>query len=148
MALNTTTLTGSFSAFNNSPASGAVLITPTSAVVDSAGSLVLAATSITAQLSTVGTFSVPNLVTTDNAGLQPPGWAYTINIAVGGAAQTFAAFVPYTGSPIDISTLIPAQSVTSVPNQMVSGVTVTGYPSVGDTLIATSATTAIWGKPS
>ena len=125
-----------------------MLVTPTSTVVDSAGKLVLAATAITAQLSTAGTFSISGLVTTDNAGLSPPGWAYSVNIAVPGAAQVFYAYLPSGyGASVDVSQLIPAQAVPNVPNGMIAGVTVSGYPSAGQTIKATSATTAIWADP-
>ena len=156
-------MTGSFSAFNNSPASGAVILTPTSEVVDSTGSLVLANTPIVAQLSTLGTISVPNLVATNNTGLYPSNWAYNFNIAVPGATGTFAAYLASTTGYVDISTLIPAPTPPSLTGPYVislngaSGALTTaqlgamplpaGTPAEGDVPVATGVGQAsAWGS--
>jgi hypothetical protein len=102
-------LTGTFQSFAGAAASGSVLITPTTEVVDAGGQLVLAATTIVAPLSAEGTISVPGLVCTGQTGLNPLNWAYTFSIAVAGAEQVFTAYLPAALAPAaDISQLIAA----------------------------------------
>jgi len=123
MTLSVITLTGSFATFANSAASGAILITPTSEVVNSSGLQVLAASPIAVQLSTAGTFSQPDMICTNNTGLQPPNWCYQFSVAVPGAVSTFAAYLPSTyGSTADISQLIPAPNPPSLTGPYVQSI--------------------------
>jgi hypothetical protein len=90
-------------------------------VVNASGQQILAASGITAVLSAEGTISVPGLVCTDNTGLNPPGWAYTFNVAVAGAVGSFTSYLPSgLGATADISQLIAAPVPSSVTTYVTS----------------------------
>jgi hypothetical protein len=111
MPLTTISVTGSFQDFTETGLSGSVTFTPTTAVVDSGGSLILAASPVVTTVAG-GTMTPVTLVTTDNAGLSPAGWQYNVSIAVPGMTQSYTTFLPHTGSTVDLSALttVPAPS--------------------------------------
>jgi hypothetical protein len=147
MALAVISVTGTFQDSSGFALSGAVLFTPTSTVTDANDQIIVGNTAVVGTLDG-GVLDIPSLVCTDNPDLQPPGWGYTVNVAVAGAVQTFTTYLPSAyGASIDISQLIPAPVPPYLPNQLVAGVTVSGYPAAGQTIIADTATTAHWGTP-
>jgi hypothetical protein len=109
VALNLVTCTAYFENAAGSPQGGSVLFTPTSAITDPAGKIILTETAVIGTVGTNGSMSV-ELVGTDNTGLYPNGWAYNINVAVGGASEQFTAYLPASSGTgtIDISSLISA----------------------------------------
>lgn len=108
--LPTLTVTGNYESAAGVPQAGAVLFTPSAAVEDAAGRVVISAVPVVAPLNSGGSFSVV-LPCTDTAGLVPPGWLYNLNIAVPGAQQTFPCYLPHalggTAGTVDITQLAP-----------------------------------------
>jgi hypothetical protein len=158
--LTTITVTGTFLTAAGEPLGGTVLFAPTVPLTDRTGQVVLSVNPVVAEVSdTTGEFSVV-LPTTDNTALLPAGWAYSVQVGVPGATTAFDAYLPSSwGESVDITDLgpvpvIPTQPglyVISVNGQsgaitvtQVSGVTVTGTPTAGQRLTATSSTSATW----
>lgn len=107
--LTTCVLTGTYIAPDGAPLGGQLTFTPSSALADDSGEIVLAATPLTARLqSGTGSFSI-ELLCTDNAGLTPAGWLWHVIVAVPGAQESFFFGLPSTlGPTTDICTLTPA----------------------------------------
>jgi hypothetical protein len=86
---------------------GASTATPVT-ITDSAGSLVIAPSGVTRQLS-VGTVE---LVPTDDGSLSPAGWMYQITTSVTGLPpSSMTCLIPHSPSPVDLSALAPAVAV-------------------------------------
>lgn len=103
------TITGFYESATDAAQAGAVLFTPSSAVMDAAGKVVVTAVPNVGSL-TGGSLSI-TLPCTDTAGLVPAGWLYNVTVAVPGAQTTFPLYLPQslggtTGS-VDISALTP-----------------------------------------
>ena len=116
--LNTVTLTGTFTSISGSPASGSVSIAPSSVLTDANGTTVMTEIPVVATLGTGGNFSIGPIPCTDSAGtLSPIGWAYTINVNVGGAQSTlYPVYLPHSlGSSVDISEITP-EGTTLIPS--------------------------------
>jgi hypothetical protein len=158
--LTTITVTGTYLTASGTPLGGTVLFAPSVPLTDRTGRTVLSVNPIVAEVSeSTGTFSVV-LPVTNNATLLPAGWAYSVQVSVPGAAAAFNCYLPSSwGASVDITQLgpvpvIPTQPglyVVSVNGQsgavtvtQVGGVTITGTPSAGQKLTATSATSATW----
>lgn len=113
----TRVVTGNYVTASGSPASGRVIFTPTSRVIDE-NNAVIVEDSITATLDANGAFSI-SLPTTDNAALNPVGWAYEVSVRIHGLRpRKFFAFLPYgDGSAVNINNEISTQPtpVTSSP---------------------------------
>lgn len=115
VGLTTATITGTYIDVTGTAQAGSVSFTPTSTVYDAAGKAVLTETAVTAVLS-AGVFTLGPIPCTDNAGLTPNGWAYTVSINVAGAQTTFTAYLPHAlGTPVDI-TQLPENPVTLSPS--------------------------------
>jgi hypothetical protein len=103
------TVTGYYESAAGVAQEGAVLFTPSAAVEDAAGKVVVTAVPNVATLSG-GSFSIV-LPCTDTAGLVPLGWDYTATVAVPGAQTTFPLYLPQslggTSGTVDISALTP-----------------------------------------
>jgi hypothetical protein len=105
--LTTITVTGTYTDATGTAQAGSVSFTPTSTVFDAAGTTVLTETAVVATLNSSGHFSLGPIPTTDNSGLTPLRWAYSIAISVAGAQATItpvyisSAF----GSTVDITQL-------------------------------------------
>ena len=116
MTLPSLTVTGRYDSAVGTPQAGAVLFTPSAAVEDAAGRVVISAVPNTAALNTGGSFSIV-LPCTDSAGLVPAGWLYNVDVAVPGAQQTFTTYLPLalggTAGTVDITALAP---VTGTPS--------------------------------
>lgn len=74
--LPTLTVTGCYDSAAGVAQAGAVLFTPSAAVEDAAGKVVISAVPNVAALNSGGSFSI-TLPCTDTAGLVPAGWLYT-----------------------------------------------------------------------
>jgi hypothetical protein len=142
--LTTITVTGTFLTATGTGLGGSVSFTPTSAVTDAAGEVVLAELAVTAMVSgTTGVMTPLVLPTTDNQGTTPAGWAYTMAISVPGAQNTITpVYLPHAlGSTVDITALsaslaAPAPSgVSYIPNAVT--VPVAGPSGGGGFLYAT-----------
>lgn len=109
------TVTGFYDSAAGTAQAGAVLFTPSAAVSDAAGKVVITAVPNVATLSG-GSFSLI-LPCTDTAGLVPAGWLYNCTVAVPGAQQTFTTYLPHslggTAGTVDITALAP---VTGTPS--------------------------------
>lgn len=116
--LATITVTGSYVNADGSPAAGNVRFTPTSAIIDASGAVIIPATAITATLGN-GSFSV-TLPCTDNGNLAPSAWGYVVHVNVNGITGTqsqFTVMLPHTlGAVVDISALTPAANTFPVPS--------------------------------
>lgn len=105
--LTTISVTASFPDVSGVSQAGSVSFTPTSAVNDPAGRVILTATAVTETLSS-GSLTFPTLVCTGQSGLTPLGWAYNVSVNVPGAQQTFLCYLPSAlGSTVDLSALAP-----------------------------------------
>lgn len=113
--LPSVTVTGFYDSAAGTAQAGAVLFTPSAAVSDAAGKVVITAVPNVATLSG-GSFSLI-LPCTDTAGLVPAGWLYNCTVAVPGAQQTFTTYLPHslggTAGTVDITALAP---VTGTPS--------------------------------
>jgi len=104
--LPTITVTGNFISFAGNAASGSVQFTPTAAVSDPGGDLILAQTPITVPLVN-GAFSIV-LPCTDTPNLLPQNWGYQVSVAVAGASRVFYTPLPSgLGDTVDLSQLTP-----------------------------------------
>jgi hypothetical protein len=151
VGLTTIIVTGDFTDASGAAQAGTVSFTPTSAVTDAAGKAILTQTAVTAVLS-AGAFSV-TLPCTDNAGLTPLNWAYSMVVAVGGAAQTVTpVYLPHAlGATVDISALSPGPIVSPpsgvyyLPN---AAPPPTSGPSLGGGFLYASGGALYWLGPS
>ena len=129
------TVTGAYDSAVGTAQAGAVLFTPSAAVMDAAGKVVISAVPNVAALNSGGSFSVV-LPCTDTAGLVPAGWLYNCTVAVPGAQQTFTTYLPHalggTAGTVDITALAP----------------VTGTPSPGGVSYLPNATSPPTSGPS
>jgi len=130
--LTTITVTGTYDDALGDAGAGSVMFTPTATVIDPAGKVILTQIPVVAALSG-GTFTLGPLPCTDNPGLTPLGWAYSVTVAVAGAQQTFTTLLPHAlGATVDISQLTP----------------VTGSPAPAGSFYLPNATTVPTSAPS
>lgn len=110
MALTTRTVTGTYQRLDGSPASGGVTFEPNAALSAGSSDVMVPATPVTATLVN-GAFTV-TLVCTDNAGVSPTGWAYTVVERITGAdRRTYTISVPAGGSALDLADVTPLVTV-------------------------------------
>lgn len=110
MTLTTITVTGSYPAgAGSSVATGYVTFVPSARIVNAAGHTIVPQLPIQVQLQ-LGAFSLPNVITTDNAGLAPSGWAWQVTENINGvAAEPYYVFIPSSyGETVDLSELTEA----------------------------------------
>lgn len=110
MSLTTITVTGSYPAgAGSSVATGYVTFVPSARIVNAAGHTIVPQLPIQVQLQ-LGAFSLPNVITTDNAGLAPSGWAWQVTENINGvAAEPYYVFIPSSyGETVDLSELTEA----------------------------------------
>ncbi|MGW1828834.1 hypothetical protein ACWCO0_09670 [Streptomyces tubercidicus] len=103
----TVTLTGRYIRPDGTPLSGTVTISsPSLLTLAGADTIATGATTIT--LDTAGTFSAV-LIATDNASMQPTGWAYTITEKfVGVTGRTYSILLPSTTPTVNLADIAPA----------------------------------------
>lgn len=102
--LETVTVTGSFIDCAGQAQPGWVTFTPSEAVSDATGQVVIPARGRGYPL-TSGSFSAV-LVATDSAGLSPAGFTYLVTVAVSGLLPwSFTTLIPHAPSPVDLSAL-------------------------------------------
>lgn len=112
--ITTIQVTGTYTDSSGSPLGGAVLFTPSSALVDATGTQILGNTAITAQVSSsTGVMVTQTLPCTNNASLAPPGWTYSVTVAVPGASQVITnVLLPSTlGVTVDMSQISAVSGV-------------------------------------
>jgi len=111
--ITTITVTGTCLDYRGAPLPGPVVFDPGGVIIDAAGRVILGGP-VTVPLSTAGTFSVV-LPCTDNAGLSPAGWQYTVSITltVPAAAWTPATLVQDLPVPVP-----PASFRTGLPSAL------------------------------
>jgi hypothetical protein len=108
MPLNTRTLSGQAVYGDNTGASGRLLFTPDVPVAYE-GALMLPGP-VTVIAGNGGTFEV-DLATTDTAGYSPEGWVWKVEELWPGGRVFFFQFPEGDGSPVDYTSLIPAESI-------------------------------------
>lgn len=109
MALTTITVTGSYPAGAGSQlATGWVQFVPTARIVNATGHTIIPQTPIQVQLQ-LGGFSLTNVATTDNAGLEPSGWAWQVTENITGIPTvTYTVDIPSSyGATVDLAQLSP-----------------------------------------
>lgn len=153
MPLTTITVTGSYPAgAGSSVATGYVTFVPTARIVNAAGHTIVPQLPIQVQLQ-LGAFTLPNVITTDNAGLSPTGWAWEITENISGVqADPYYVFIPSTyGETVDLSQLaeatpgpivtayanLAASNAFTEANTFAAGLTVEGTLELDGTGIAT-----------
>jgi hypothetical protein len=153
MSLTTITVTGSYPAgAGSSVATGFITFVPTARIVNAVGHTIIPQLPIQVQLQ-LGAFSLPNVVTNDNAGLTPAGWAWEITENINGVqADPYYVFILSTfGDTVDLAQLteatpgpiitayanINAANTFTEPNTFADGLTVTGPFELDGTGIAT-----------
>ena len=107
--LNTVTLTGSYEDGAANQPSGWLQFVPSAALTDAGDLVLLRQEPVNVPLAS-GAFSV-SLIATDSAGLQPPGWYWTVTEYLAGLPPSapwnfYLAFSD--GATQDISSLSPA----------------------------------------
>lgn len=110
MPLNTRTLSGQAVYGDNTGASGRLLFTPDVPVAYE-GALMLPGT-VTVIAGNGGTFEV-DLATTDTEGYSPEGWVWKVEELWPGGRLFFFQFPEGDGSPVDYTSLIPAETIAS-----------------------------------
>jgi hypothetical protein len=90
-----TTVTGSYPAgAGTGVATGYVTFTPSARIVNAAGHEIIPPLRVQMPLQ-LGAFSLANVLATDNAGLNPAGWAWQITENINGIpGDTWFAFIP------------------------------------------------------
>jgi len=109
MALTTIMVTGSYPpGAGSSVATGYVSFTPTARIVDAAGHTIIPQVPITVQLQ-LGKFSLSGVITTDNAGLLPLGWAWQITESINNSPTAiYTIDIPSSyGTTVDLAQLSP-----------------------------------------
>ena len=109
MALNSVTLTGTYTGAGQEPVSGWLQFVPSAALTDADDQLLLRQEPVTVPLSS-GAFSV-ELTATDNTDLQPQGWYWTVTEYLQGLppSQPWNFYLAFSsGATQDISDLPPA----------------------------------------
>lgn len=117
MAFNLVTVTGSFTNSSGGPATGRVTFTPPGLVTDLTGTVkVLGAGAYSYTLSG-GSFTSAPLLATDNHGLLPADWTWTVTVRLTGqTAYSYPVLIPFAlGSTVNLASLpsSPAQQVVS-----------------------------------
>ena len=106
--LTTVTITGQFISTSGAPVQGTVSFWPTSVLLDPSSQMVIPASISSYPLSSMGTFTSDPLVATDNADLEPQGWAYNVKVELQDLQPyTFTCFLPTFPSTVDLSALEP-----------------------------------------
>lgn len=122
--LNTIILTGSFLDATGSTLAGTVTLTPSVAVTDSTGKVVIPMQPVSVSLRG-GAFALSGIVCTDNVNLAPTGWTYTITVQLDSQTITGSYLLPHTlGSSVDFSSLIqvfPGPPVSTLYGVLASG---------------------------
>lgn len=152
--LTTITVTGHFPGGDGVPRTGSVVFIPTSDLVYPSGDAIIPAASITAPLY-AGMFSIV-LLCTDNAGVSPTPWYWSVTRNIDGETSVtqFYAIPSTLGASVDLADLVEVTPGPAMVGYVLtaSQMSVTGTPSAGQVLTATSATTAGWeaggGAPS
>jgi len=107
MSLATITLTGDFTQVGLQALPGQVTVLPTAVVTDPGGDVVVARVPINEPL-TAGRFSIPGLVCTDNPGLSPANWCYTVVVRLATTVTVNTYLLPSTlGPTADVADLVP-----------------------------------------
>jgi len=143
LSLNVVTLTGTFLDGSGQPVAGQVTFAPSVELVDATSEEIVCEAPVVVAVNSGGQFSV-QLYATDNVGLVPAGWTWSITELISGLAPyTWSFFLPYTsGSTQDISALTPALPVAPMAAYLPeSGGTVTGLLTLGGSPAALTATT-------
>ncbi|MFB7312998.1 SGNH/GDSL hydrolase family protein [Streptomyces sp. NPDC056192] len=105
--IDTVTLTGRYVHPDGAPFAGKVTFS-TPALLTLSGADTIAAGTATVNLDASGQFSVI-LVATDNADMQPTGWAYQVTEQLTGiAARVYSILLPSANSPVDLADIAPA----------------------------------------
>lgn len=147
--ITTITVTGTYTNADGSAATGSVSFTPTTAVTDAAGRVIIPAASITAALSGTGSFSI-TLPCTDNTALNPIGWAWNVNVNVAGIYGPQSSFTTFLasglGSTVDISALSPIPGVAPGPTSLLSSNNVWTGTNTFDATVTLPATGVIPGS--
>ncbi len=110
MPLTTRTVTGTYQRLDGSPTSGGVTFTPNAALTAGSSDVMVPASPVAVTLVN-GAFAI-TLVCTDNAGVSPTGWAYTVVERIAGAdRRTYTISVPAGGSALDLADVTPLITV-------------------------------------
>jgi len=107
--ITTITVTGYYTTIGGASLGGAVAFSPSSQLTDAAGNVVFGLDPVVAPVNAQGQFLV-TLPCTDNAGLTPAGWSYTVEVAVPGIdPKPFTILLPSSlGPSVQLSALEPA----------------------------------------
>ena len=107
--LTVTTVTGTYVDSAGVPQRGRITFTPSAVLVDTTGQVVIPMATRSYLVSGQGTFETDPLVSTNNGTITPTGWTYTVCLTISGQdPQTWSILLPYSASPVDISTITPA----------------------------------------
>lgn len=141
MPITTVTLTGTYTDGAGDPVAGTVTFVPNAPLVSSGASDTIRQVPVSVKLDGSGHFSIA-LFATDAAGVAPSGWAWIVTEKITGSAPSRWQFLlPHAnGATQDISTLEPTTSLPAV----YSPIPVSGTPSAGQSVVATSSTAAHW----
>lgn len=140
--LHTRTVTATFPAATGSALPSSVTFTPTEALTDPTGAVIIPASPVTAP-APFGTASIV-LACTDNATISQNGyWAYTVEIVNNGvAAAPYNVLVPTGSGSIDLSTLMPVTLTNPVQGSGITSVNGQAGPVVTLTAAEVGALTA------
>lgn len=104
------TVTGTYTTITGQPLPGQVNFSVTTVVQDSTGKVILGIGTQSAVLNSAGSMSI-TLPCTDNADLNPTGFAYLVTEVVPGVGRAYYVQLPHTlGSTVDLAALAPAST--------------------------------------
>jgi hypothetical protein len=104
--LNTIAVTGTYPNIAGQPQSGYVTFDPGAVVTDATGHVILTG-AVRCNVAN-GVLQPPTLPCTDNSGLNPTGFAYTVTEVIGSSKRSYQVSLPHTlGASVDLSSLSP-----------------------------------------
>jgi hypothetical protein len=150
MALTYIEVTATFPTGAQGTLDGYVTFTPNALLADPTDELIIPPAACQAQVNG-GVMTPISLACTDNANLEPSGWAWTVAPTLSGVRiAPYSVFLPHTGETVDLSTLTPvtpgpivtayaqlgAGNTFTEPNTFTDGLTVDGAFELDGTGIA------------
>lgn len=100
------TVTGRWTAADDTPMSGLIAFTPNVALTNADEQQIILPSPVVAHLDETGAISV-DLIATDDADYTPSGWVWQVSERLKQGERTYLIELPSSPDPVDLSTLVP-----------------------------------------